>query len=80
MRALCSVISIPYRRFPAPIRWCRFDQIVAGVASTFNVPVADVHSAFQGRHGMLLIALPGAAPDEVSPTNAGYYMLNSRAT
>ena len=52
-----------------------FNQIVAGVASAFNVPVADVYSAFQGRHGLLLIERPGAAPDEVHPTNAGYHVM-----
>jgi len=52
-----------------------FNQIVAGVASAFNVPVADVYSAFHGRHGLLLIERPGAAPDEVHPTNAGYRVI-----
>lgn len=52
-----------------------FNQIVIGVASAFNVPVADVYSAFQGRHGLLLIERPGAAPDEVHPTNAGYRVM-----
>ena len=52
-----------------------FNQIVASVASAFNVPVADVYSAFQGRHGLLLIERPGAAPDEVHPTNAGYHVM-----
>jgi lysophospholipase L1-like esterase len=52
-----------------------FNQIVAGVASAFNVPVADVYSAFLGRHGLLLIERPGAAPDEVHPTNAGYRVI-----
>lgn len=52
-----------------------FNQIVAGVASAFNVPVADVYSAFHGRHGLLLIERHGAAPDEVHPTNAGYRVM-----
>jgi lysophospholipase L1-like esterase len=52
-----------------------FNQIVAGVASAFNVPVADVYSAFHGRHGLLLIERHGAAPDEVHPTNAGYRVI-----
>ena len=52
-----------------------FNQIVASVASAFNLPVADVYSAFQGRHGLLLIERPGAAPDEVHPTNAGYHVM-----
>ena len=52
-----------------------FNDIVAGVASAFNVPVADVYSAFHGRHGLLLIERHGAAPDEVHPTNAGYRIM-----
>ena len=52
-----------------------FNQIVAGVASAFNVPVADVYGAFHGRHGLLLIERRGAAPDEVHPTNAGYRVM-----
>lgn len=52
-----------------------FNDIVAGVASAFNVPVADVYSAFHGRHGLLLIERHGAAPDEVHPTNAGYRVM-----
>ncbi len=49
-----------------------FNQIVAGVAAAFSVPVADVFSAFQGRTGLLLIERNGANPYEVHPTNAGY--------
>ena len=52
-----------------------FNQIVAGVASAFNVPVADVYGAFHGRHGLLLIERRGAAPDDVHPTNAGYRVM-----
>lgn len=52
-----------------------FNQIVAGVAAMYNVPVADVYSAFLGRRGLLLIERPGAAPDEVHPTNAGYEVI-----
>lgn len=52
-----------------------FNQIVAGVAATYNVPVADIYSAFLGRRGLLLIERPGAAPDEVHPTNAGYEVM-----
>ena len=47
--------------------------VVAGVQATgCDVRVADVHSAFLGRHGLLLIEKKGAAPFEVHPTNAGY--------
>lgn len=52
-----------------------FNQIVAGVAGMYNVPVADVYGAFLGRRGLLLIERPGAAPDEVHPTNAGYEVI-----
>lgn len=52
-----------------------FNQIVAGVAGLYNVPVADVYSAFLGRRGLLLIERAGAAPDEVHPTNAGYEVM-----
>lgn len=52
-----------------------FNQIVAGVAGLYNIPVADVYSAFLGRRGLLLIERPGAAPDEVHPTNAGYEVI-----
>lgn len=52
-----------------------FNQIVAGVAGMYNVPVADVYSAFRGRRGLLLIERPGAEPDEVHPTNAGYEVM-----
>jgi len=52
-----------------------FNQIVAGVAGMYNVPVADVYSAFLGRRGLLLIERQGAASDEVHPTNAGYEVM-----
>lgn len=68
---LYSIPQIPGADQVVPV----FNQIVASVASAFNVPVADVYSAFQGRHGLLLIERPGAAPDEVHPTNAGYHVM-----
>ena len=52
-----------------------FNLIVGGVASAFNVPVADVYGAFLGRRGLLLIERHGAAPNEVHPTNAGYRVM-----
>ncbi len=52
-----------------------FNQIVAQVAGAFQVPVADVYSAFLGKKGLLLIERPGASPDEVHPTNAGYRVM-----
>jgi lysophospholipase L1-like esterase len=68
---LYTVPQIPGADQIVPI----FNQIVTSVASAFNVPVADVYSAFHGRHGLLLIERPGAAPDEVHPTNAGYHVM-----
>ncbi len=52
-----------------------FNQIVAGVAAAYSVPVADVYSAFQGRSGLLLINRNGAGQYEVHPTNAGYRVM-----
>jgi lysophospholipase L1-like esterase len=68
---LYTVPQIPGADQIVPI----FNQIVTSVASAFNVPVADVYSAFLGRHGLLLIERPGAAADEVHPTNAGYHVM-----
>jgi lysophospholipase L1-like esterase len=68
---LYTVPQIPGADQIVPI----FNQIMTSVASAFNVPVADVYSAFHGRHGLLLIERPGAAPDEVHPTNAGYHVM-----
>jgi lysophospholipase L1-like esterase len=54
-------------------------QVVGGLKQTAcadNVlAVADLYSAFQGRHGLLLIERHGAAVDEVHPTNAGYRVI-----
>ncbi len=52
-----------------------FNQIVAGVAGAYGVPVADIYSAFQGRSGLLLINRNGAGQYEVHPTNAGYRVM-----
>jgi len=49
-----------------------FNQIVAGVAGSYGVAVADVYDEFQGRSGLLMIDKPGASPTEVHPTNAGH--------
>ena len=68
---LYTIPQIPGADQVVPI----FNQIVVGVASAFNVPVADVYGAFHGRHGLLLIERPGAAQDEVHPTNAGYRVM-----
>jgi len=49
-----------------------FNQIIEGVAGVFNVPVADVFSAFEGRKGLRLIQRNGADQYEVHPSNAGH--------
>jgi len=49
-----------------------FNGIVEGVASGFQVPVADVFSAFEGRNGLRLIQRNGADQFEVHPSNAGH--------
>lgn len=68
---LYTIPQIPGANDVVPV----FNEIVAGVAAMYNVPVADVYSAFLGRRGLLLIERPGAAPDEVHPTNAGYEVM-----
>ncbi len=65
---LYSISEIPGADNVVPI----FNQIVAGVASAFNVRVADVHGEFEGRGGLLLIDRNGAGQFEVHPTNAGH--------
>jgi len=49
-----------------------FNQVIEGVAGVFNVPVADVFSAFEGRKGLRLIQRNGADQFEVHPSNAGH--------
>lgn len=51
-----------------------FNQIVAVVAEDFDVPVADVYSAFHGKNGLLLIERHGAGL-QIHPTNAGYRVM-----
>jgi lysophospholipase L1-like esterase len=53
------------------------NQVTAQVVSAFssNVVLVDVHSAFEGRSGLLLIEKHGAGPGEVHPTLAGYGVL-----
>jgi lysophospholipase L1-like esterase len=52
-----------------------FNQIIAAVAWTYDVRVADVFTTFQGRNGLLLIERHGADAFEVHPTNAGYRVI-----
>ena len=51
------------------------NQIIAGVAGSYGVPVADVYSAFLGKKGLLLIERHGASSFEVHPTNAGHRVI-----
>jgi len=49
-----------------------FNQIIEGVAGVFNIPAADVFSAFEGKKGLRLIQRNGADQFEVHPSNAGH--------
>ncbi|MDH4195133.1 MAG: SGNH/GDSL hydrolase family protein, partial [Nitrospirota bacterium] len=49
-----------------------FNKIIEERAGVFNVPVADVFSAFEGRNGLRLIQRNGADQFEVHPSNAGH--------
>jgi lysophospholipase L1-like esterase len=51
------------------------NNAIEGVAAIFHVPVADVHEAFLGKTGLLLIERHGADPFQVHPTNAGYRVI-----
>ncbi|MCU1338299.1 MAG: hypothetical protein JWO19_3880 [Bryobacterales bacterium] len=53
------------------------NQATANVVSLFpgNVVLVDIHAAFLGRSGLLLIEKHGAAPDQIHPTNAGYQVM-----
>ena len=53
----------------------QFNGIIANVAPLYRVQVANVHDAFQGRNGLLLIERHGAGASEVHPTNAGYRVM-----
>lgn len=51
-----------------------FNQATANVVSAFpgRAHLVDVHAAFEGRSGLLLIDRQGASPFEVHLTNAGH--------
>jgi lysophospholipase L1-like esterase len=52
------------------------DGVVQGAqAAGCDARVVDVHSAFLGREGLLLIDRHGAGPAEVHPTNAGHRVM-----
>ena len=48
------------------------NAIIAGVAKGCGAVLADVFSAFEGGHGLLLVERNGAGELEVHPSNAGY--------
>lgn len=52
-----------------------FNQIMDAVAGAFNVPVADVFTAFEGKKGVRLIQRNGADQFEVHPSNAGHRLI-----
>ncbi len=52
-----------------------FNQIVAGVAGSYGVAVADIYTQFLDRQGLLLIDRQGALPLEIHPTNAGHTVI-----
>lgn len=68
---LYCIPQIPASEVVVPM----FNQIVAGVAANFGVPVADVYSAFKGNNGLLLIERNGAGPYQIHPSNAGYRVM-----
>jgi lysophospholipase L1-like esterase len=53
------------------------NQVTAQVASGFpgKVVLVDIHSAFQGRDGLLLIEKHGVGAFEIHPTDAGYAVM-----
>jgi lysophospholipase L1-like esterase len=50
------------------------NNIIAGYAAAYNVPVADVFGEFDGQSGLLLIERHNAGLN-VHPTNAGYRVI-----
>lgn len=68
---LYVIDDIPGAEMIIPI----FNQIVAGVAGSYGVSVADIYSQFEGRQGLLLIDRQGATPLEIHPTNAGHTVI-----
>jgi len=68
---LYSIPGIPETGVIVPI----LNRLISRVARAFDVPVADVYSAFQGKGGLLCIERDGAPRDEVHPTNAGYRVM-----
>jgi len=52
-------------------------QVVASISQlpSANITLVDIHSAFEGRKGLLLIEKKGGDPYQVHPTNAGYQVI-----
>ncbi len=50
------------------------NQTTAAVVAAFpnNAVLVDIHAAFDGRSGLLLLEKHGSAPDQIHPTDAGY--------
>ncbi len=55
----------------------QLNLVIGGVAAAFpgSVVLVDLHGAFEGRSGLLLIEKKGAGDYEVHPTNAGYRVI-----
>ena len=52
------------------------NQVIGGVVAAFpNAVLVDLHSAFDGRSGLLLIEKRGADVFEAHPTDAGYRVI-----
>ena len=67
-------------RLPVPggdLLVAALNQAIGGVVGLFpeNAVLVDIHSAFDGRSGLLLIEKKGAGALEVHPTNAGYRVI-----
>ena len=68
---LYSIPEIPEIVVIVPV----LNRLISRVARSYDVPIADVYSAFRGKGGLLRIEHDGAPRDEVHPTNAGYRVM-----
>ena len=68
---LYSIPGIPETGVIVPV----LNRLISRVARSYDVPVADVYSAFRGKVGLLGIEHEGAPRNEVHPTNAGYRVM-----
>jgi lysophospholipase L1-like esterase len=56
----------------------RLNQTIAyavAATNTNSVTLVDLHSAFQGRHGLLLSDRPHSDVEQIHPTDAGYHVI-----